>query len=199
MKNLFLSPLIFLSLVANCQIIEWDNFSEEKMSEVMFVEMNAYVKWIHNGDSLILSKVIQEQIIPRNYALIKKNKSGPLEKSHNMEWFTPGRGNDLPDTLRSKIIKENANPLQLKSKLMEKFNCYGLFCYSEILESITYRGFESGQTYQSVAIKFIRGWRDSPAHRGWMEANYHNKVIVGVTTFYDTQTRTIFISFVHVS
>lgn len=137
--------------------------------------------------------------MPRNYALIRNNKSGSLEKSHNLVWFIPGRGNDLHDTLRAKIIKENANPLQLKSKWMEKFNCYGLFCYTEILESISYRGFENGQTYQSVALKFIRGWHDSPPHRGWMEANYHNKVIIGVATFFDIQTRTIYISFVHVS
>lgn len=165
----------------------------------MFTEMNRYVKSIHNGDSLILSKVIQEQIMPTNYSLIKKNKYGQLENSHNLEWITPGRGNDLPDTLRAKIIIEKANPLLLKDKWMEKFNCYGLFCYTEILESVRYRGFESGQTYQSIAAKFLRGWCDSPSHRGLIEANYRNKVIVGVTTFFDSQTRTIYISFVHVS
>jgi hypothetical protein len=187
------------SLVINAQVVDWENFSEEKMNSAMFIEMNRYVKSIHDGDSLILSKVIQEQIMPKNYALIKKNKYSQLDNSHNLEWLTPGRGNDLPDTIRAKIIAENANPFQLNNKWMEKFNCYGLFCYTEILESVSYRGFENGQTYQSIANKFIKGWHDSPPHRGLMEAHYHNKVIVGVTTFFDSQTRIIYISFVHVS
>jgi hypothetical protein len=32
-----------------------------------------------------------------------------------------------------------------------------------------------------------------------MNANYENEVIVGMTAYFDTETRTIFVSFVHVS
>ena len=151
------------------------------------------------GDSLVLSAVIQDQIMPRNYNLIKKNYSRPLKSLHNMEWFIPGRGNDLHDTLRAKIIEEYANPKQLESKFMSDFNCYGLFTYTEILESVSYMRFEKGQTYQDVAVKFINGWNSSPPHAALMNANYRSKVIVGVTTYYHRSTRTVFISFVHLS
>lgn len=181
-----LSPFTLLS-----QTIDWNDFDEERMNEVMFIEMNGYVKMIHAGDSLIISSVVQSEIMPRNYALIKKNRLLPLDSlhlSHNMEWQIPGRGNDLHDTLRAKIIQENACPNLLKSKWMPDFKCYGLFCYTEILECASYERYGEGQTYQDIAIQFIQGWNDSPPHRGWMEADYHNKVIVGVCTFYDKET-----------
>jgi hypothetical protein len=186
-------------MTINAQTIDWSNFDEQLMNEAMFSEMNQYVKKIHNGDSLVLSKVIQNQIMPRNYNLIKNNYNFPLHQLHNMEWLIPGRGNDLHDSLRTKIIEENANPKLLESKWMPDFECYGLFCYTEILESVCYRGYETGHTYQDVAIHFIDGWNLSPPHAAWMNANYENEVIVGMTAYFDTETRTIFVSFVHVS
>ena len=56
-----------------------------------------------------------------------------------------------------------------------------------------------GMTYQDIAIQFIDGWNTSPPHAGLMNANYMSKVIVGVTTYYHILSRTVFISFVHVS
>lgn len=194
---IILCPLLSISITA--QVIDWENFSEERMSAVMFEEMNSYVKKIHDGDSLILSNVIQNQIMPRNYNLIKNNHTLPLHLLHNMEWKIPDMGNDLHDTLRTKIIEENANPKLLERKWMPDFKCYGLFCYTEILESVFYKGYETGHTYQDVAIHFIDGWNLSPPHAAWMNANYDSKVIVGVTTYFDNKTRTIFISFVHLS
>jgi len=236
-KILLVTCLLFPSLL-DAQVIDWSNFSEERMSLVMFEEMNKYVKslsrldsvrvnlenpdskfrsrnWCdlyktdkelifegakwRTGDSLILSAVIQDQIMSRNYNLIRNNHTLDLHSLHNMEWKIPGMGNDLNDTLRTKIIEENANPKLLQGKWMADFKCYGLLCYTEILESVCYRGYETGHTYQDVAIHFIDGWNLSPPHAALMNANYNNKVIVGVTTYFHKETKTIFISFVFVS
>jgi hypothetical protein len=238
MKNPLLITGLLFSSVLNAQIIDWTNFSEERMNTVMFFEMNKYVKSLdridsvkispidpkskyrtidwrdigksdrqlilegakwHRGDSLILSSVVQQDIMARNLNFIRNNHTLPIYCLHNMEWKIPGRGNDLNDTLRAKIIKENANPNLLKNKLMAEFNCYGLFTYTEILECASYQGSEEDNTYQGVAIQFIQGWNSSPSHAGWMNANYQNKVIVGVATYYDYETKTIYVSFVHIS
>ena len=82
---------------------------------------------------------------------------------------------------------------------MPDYKCYGLFTYTEILESCSYHGYENGQTYQDVAIKFIKGWNSSPPHAGLMNANYRSKVLCGVATYFNSEIKKIFISFVHVS
>jgi len=238
MRNLLfvislLSPFTLLS-----QTIDWNDFNEEKMNEVMFSEMNKYVKSLERrdsvrinpedpeskyraydwhdysktdkelvsegakwrtGDSLIISEVIQEQIMPRNYNLIKNNHTQPLHSLHNMEWKIPNRGNDLHDTLRIEIIQENANPKLLKGLWIEECKMYGYLCYTEILVCSSFRYPEEGMTYQDIAIQFIDGWNTSPPHAGLMNANYMSKVIVGVTTYYHILSRTVFVSFVHVS
>jgi hypothetical protein len=158
-------------------------------------------KW-RTGDSLIHSMVIQNQIMPRNRNFIKKNSFRPLDAlrlSHNKEWLMPDRGNDLHDTLRAKIFEEYANPKMLKGLWMEEFKVYGYLCYTEILVCSSFSYPEAGLTYQDIAIQFIDGWNTSPPHAGMMNANYRNKVICGVATYYHKESRTIFISFVHVS
>jgi hypothetical protein len=241
MRNLLfvislLSPFTLLS-----QTIDWNDFSEEKMNEVMFSEMNKYVKSLkrrdsvrinpedlgskyraydwhdysktdkelmsdgakwRTGDSLILSKVIQDQIMPRNRGFIKKNSFRPLDAlrlSHNKEWLMPDRGNDLHDTLRAKIFEEYANPKMLKSLWMEEFKVYGYLCYTEILVCSSFSYPEAGLTYQQIAVQFIDAWNTSPSHSALMNANYHNKVICGVATYFDKESWVVYVSFVHVS
>ena len=187
-----LSPVTLLS-----QIIDLNNFDEDNMNKVMFSEMNEYVKITHNGDSLIHSEVIQTNIMPRNYNLIKTNHHLPLRSLHNQEWINE-RTNELPDTLKKKIIDENANPKLLESIFLKDFNVFAQLFYIEILQSSSYL-YNDHVSYEEVAKQFIRNWNTSPPHAAIMNANYRSKVIVGVTTFYDLSTRTVFISFVYVS
>ena len=238
MKNILIIIWSFLPGIIAAQTVDWNDFSEEKMNEVMFSEMNKYVKSLkrrdsvrinpedlgskyraydwhdyyktdkelvsegakwRTGDSLIISEVIQEQIMPRNYNLIKNNHTQPLHSLHNMEWKIPNRGNDLHDTLRIEIIQENANPKLLKGLWIEECKMYGYLCYTEILVCSQFRFPEAGLTYQQIAVQFIDAWNTSPPHSAIMHANYMSKVIVGVTTYYHILSRTVFISFVHVS
>jgi len=168
------------------------------MDKVMFEEMNYYVKLTHGGDSLIQSEVIQENIMFRNYNLIKKNHHRPLRSLHNPEWINAD-ANSLPDTLKNKIHQENANPQFLESIFLECCDVYAQMSYMEILQSVSYPGVSEQQTYQDVARTFIRNWNSSPAHSGYMNANYRSKVLVGVTTYFDRASRRIFISFVYIS
>jgi hypothetical protein len=111
----------------------------------------------------------------------------------------PNKGNDLHDTLRAKIFEEYANPKMLKGLWMEEFKVYGGLCYSEILVCSQYRSPEEGLTYQDIAIHFINSWNTSPPHAGIMNANYNNKVICGVATYFDKESMVVYVSFVHVS
>ena len=163
----------------------------------MFSEMNEYVKRIHNGDSLVLSVIIQTNIMPTNYALIENNHHLPLRSLHNQKWINE-RTNELPDSLKTKIIEENANPKLLKSIFLEDFDSYAQLFYMEILQSSSYR-YNDHIDYQEVSREFISNWNKSPSHSAHMNANYQNKVLCGVSTYYNNSTRTIFISFVYVS
>ena len=197
MKVFLLILYSFLSIKIIGQPIDWSNFDEDKMNVAMFSEMNEYVKSIHNGDSLTLSKVIQENIMPRNYYLIKNYHHLPLRSLHNQEWINED-ANALPDTLKKKIIEENANPKLLKSIFLEDFDSYAQLFYMEILQGSSYPG-KYDITYQEVAREFIRNWNTSPPHAAYMNANYRSKVIVGITAFFHKEARMIYISFVYVS
>jgi hypothetical protein len=172
------------------------------MNEVMFSEMNNYVKKIHHGDSLIWSSVVQKEVMSDNYNFIKSNSGQNLMKLHNPKWL--GRDwNDLPDTIRTKIITEMKTKYPqsefLKANKLENYDVYSAFTYTEILHSITFSGNYPAITYQQIARTSITDWNNSPPHAMYMNANYKNVVIVGVATYYNKKTRTIFISFVHVS
>jgi len=197
MKYLILFLFSFFSLTITAQTIDWNNFSEEQMNQAMFSEMNKYVKRTRGGDSLILSEVIQENIMPRNYNLIRNNHHLALRLLHNQEWINEDI-NALPDTLMNKIIEENANPKLLESIYLEDFNVYVKLSYMEILQSSSYPN-NNLISYQEVAKEFIKNWNSSPPHAGYMNANYRSKVIVGASTYYHKGSRTIFISFVYVS
>ena len=193
MKKRLIILFILISIGANAQLIDWNNFDEQTMNDVMFVTMNTYVKKIHNGDSLILSSVIQKDIMADNYNFFKSNKSLLI---HNPKWSNR-LYNDLPDTIRIKIINENINPKYLKSKWMEKYKYYYPFSYTEIIEKCIFDNINS-YTYQWIAQYFIDGWNKSPAHAMLMNGDYQNEVIVGVATYYNKNERAIYISFVYV-
>jgi hypothetical protein len=55
MKKFITILFLFCSLIINAQSIDFNNFCEKTMNNVMFDEMNKYVKELHNGDSLTLS------------------------------------------------------------------------------------------------------------------------------------------------
>lgn len=202
MKAIVITIILLSSLIANAQIVDFDNFSEERMNRVMFDEMNKYVKRLHHGDSIIWSSVVQEDVMSDNYNFMKNNSGQNLMKLHNPKWL--GRGwNDLPDTIRTKTITEMKTKYPqsefLKANKLENFDVYSAFTYTEILHSITFSGSYPAITYQEIAIGAIRGWNNSPPHALYMNANYKNAVITGVATFFDRKRKTIIISFVHVS
>ena len=123
-------------------------------------------------------------------------------KLHNPKWL--GRPwNDLPDTIRTKIIDEMKTRYPqsgfLKKNKLENYEGYSAFTYTEILHSITFSGSYPSITYQEIARRAIKGWNNSPPHALYMNANYKNAVIVGVATVFDKKSKTIIISFVHVS
>ena len=202
MKQLLTFFLMLFSLATEAQVIDFNNFSEEKMNEVMFDEMNNYVKKIHKGDSLIWSSVVQKDVMSDNYNFMKSNSSQNLMKLHNPKWL--GRAwNDLPDTIRTKIITEMKTKYPqsefLKVNKLANYEDYSAFTYTEILHSITFSGGYPAITYQEIARGAIKGWNNSPPQAAYMNANYKNIVIVGVATFFNMKRRTIIISFVHVS
>lgn len=215
-KELFILFSVILNNL-NAQVIDFDNFDEKIMNCVTFTKMNNYVKQLYDGDSLILSSVIQKDIMSDNYNFIKNNANIlPLEKLHNPNWI--GREcNDLPDTIRSKIINEMllkysySDFLKNKRKpksiedistkypdLKKGSNNYIRFTYTEILGSVTF-SFNTTWTYKEICDIIINEWKRSPPHREWMDVNYNNGVIVGVATYYNKKRRTVYVSFVHVS
>lgn len=201
MKAIVITIILLSSLIANAQIVDFDNFSEERMNRVMFDEMNKYVKRIHHGDSLIWSSVVQQDIMTDNYNFIRNNKYQALQKLHNQKWL--GRPwNDLPDTIRVKIIEEMSkypDSTFIKNKYFKEYKTYLEFTYTEILRLIRYGSPYPTVTYQDIARQCITDWNQSPPHAMYMNANYKNAVIVGVATYFNKKGRTIFISFVHVS
>lgn len=192
-KILLIVKFLIFSILIEAQIIDWNNFNERKMDTVMFNVMNSYRNQ-RFGDSIVWSPVVQKEVMWDNYDFIKTNPN--IQPTHNMRWKTPGRGNDLHDTLRSKIIKENVCPNLLNSLWMSEFRCYGLFCYTEILISIPKN---NCKTYQEIANHAIDEWNKSDSHAGIMNATYKNKVIVGTITLYRKESQRIFISFVYIS
>jgi len=202
MKQFLILIFLLSAINSNAQVIDFNNFDESLMNKVMFDEMNSYVKRIHKGDSLIWSVVIQKDVMTDNYNFMKTNSGKDLMKLHNPKWL--GRGwNDLPDTIRVKIIKEMTTKYPqskfLRANKLENFDVYSAFTYTEILHSITYSGAFPQITYQDVARGAIKAWNNSPPHALYMNANYKNAVITGVATFFDRKRKTIYISFVHVS
>lgn len=158
MKKLIIILLFTPSMLLNAQVIDWNNFNEKTMNEVMFGKIYDYTS-IKTGYSLISSGKL-----PEIYRCIKKNN----EK--------------LPvDSLSAKInVKILAKP---------KYNSPKGFPVG-ILDSIS--GIDI-KTFQELADKCITDWKNSPSDAffmmGWGK-------IVGVTSYYNIKTKTIYISVV---
>ena len=71
-KNYLYKNKDYTNLLLNSNI-DWDNFDERKMDTVMFKVMNSYIDFIHPGDSIVWSPVVQSEILTVNYNLIKSN------------------------------------------------------------------------------------------------------------------------------
>jgi hypothetical protein len=196
MKKLFIILCLFSLSEIKAQVIQpiqFNNFNEKKMNEAMFDQMNKYVKALHCGDSLIWSPAVQKDVMTDNYNFIKNNDTLPLTQLHNQKWI--GRDfNDLPDTIKTKIINE-----MLKSPNSAFLDSNRYFTYTEILGCISLINDKYSFTYEGLACTLIKAWNDSPSHTININANYKNKVIVGVTSYYNKKRRTLFVSFVHIS
>jgi len=144
---------------------------------------------------------VQQDVMTDNYNFMKNNRYLPLQKLHNQKWL--GRPwNDLPDTIRVKIIDEMSkypDSTFIKNKYFKKYKIYLAFTYTEILKCFYYGSPYPTVSYQDVARRCITDWNYSPPHATYMNANYMNKVLVGVTTYFNKKTRKLFVSFVHVS
>lgn len=196
MKKLCIILFLFSLSEIKAQVIQpidFNDFNEKKMNEVMFDQMNKYVKAVHCGDSLIWSSVVQKDVMTDNYNFIKNNDTLPLAQLHNQKWL--GRDfNDLPDTIKTKIINEI---LKSPNSIFLDSNRY--FTYTEILGCISLVNNKYSFTYEGIAYMLIREWNNSPSHTININANYKNKVIVGVTSYYNKKRRILFVSFVHIS
>jgi hypothetical protein len=204
MNKLFIILCLFSLSEIKAQVIhsvDFDGFSEKRMNETMFDQMNKYVKSLHCGDSLIWSSVVQKDIMTDNYNFIKNNDSLLIHFLHNPKWL--GKGfNDLPDTIKTKIVNEMSKYPDLaflKANQLKNTLIYLSFSYTEILGSITFSNEKASFTYESLACMLIREWNESPSHAMYMNADYKNKVIVGVISYYNKEKKTIFVSFVYVS
>ena len=184
MKNILFIVFLLFSIIINAQVIDCNNFSEERMNSVMFSEMNKYVKETHNGDSLIWSNAVQKDIMTDNYNFIKNNPSYGLQ--HNPKWIRDGKyAKTIPDTIIIKIIEETSLTFQN-------------YMYSEILGAFTIINSQAAFTYEFVVQEIMRGWYQSPSHAANMNADYKNQVVVGVCSYFDKKRRIIYISFVHI-
>ena len=190
-------------MFVGAQDIEWDSFNERKMDTVMFNVMNSYFDYkddstFNNSNYIIWSPVVQKDLMSGNHNYIKVRSTNNIKSLHNMKWV---KATGLPDSIKSKIIEENAHPGFLNNQLFPyevggvTKTAYGTFNYSEILVSIP---INRCGTYQEFANHAIHSWNKSDSHAGIMNANYKNKVIVGTTTFYCKKTQRVIISFVYI-
>ncbi len=158
MKKLITILCLLPLMLINAQVIDWNNFNEKTMNDVMFSKMNDY-SMSKGGYSLISSSKL-----PELYRCINKNN----EK--------------LPmDSLSAKInVEILAKP---------KYNSPMGFPVG-ILDSIS--GIDI-KTFQEIASSCITAWQNSQSDAffmvGWGK-------VVGLTSFYNKRTKTVYISVV---
>ncbi len=177
------------------------------MDTVMFNVMNSYFDYkddsiFNNSDYIVWSSVVQKDVMPSNYDVIRSGTHIDIHSLHNTKWIS---ATGLPDGLKNEIIEEGVNPIFLNAqkytyKVDREGNTaesYGTFDYIEILISVPRN---TCQTYQEIANHSIHSWNGSKeGHAEIMNANYKKKVIVGTTTFFCKKTQRVFISFVYIS
>lgn len=203
MKKIITILLLFISISVNGQIIDFNNFDENALNMAIFNEINNYTKsqvypdnisdninakTTHIGDSLILSSVVQEDIMTDTYNHLKNNYKFFINTT---EIKGLHKAYVISDTTKNKIINE----LKLKYNNLNLLNSCLPFICLEILNRHDIR--ES--SYQNLARNITNEWKRSRDHKFIMDINYLNKVVCGVTVYYDEQRRTVYASFVYVS
>lgn len=131
MKKLITILCLLPSMLINAQVIDWDNFNEKTMNDVMFNQMNDYTK--SNGFYSIIRMSVGQQKI---YRCIKKNN----EKL----WL-----DDLNTIINVKVLRK------YDSKIISHTNLIGNV---GLLDSVS---FENVKTYEDIAIKCITDWTNS--------------------------------------
>lgn len=191
--------------------IDFNNFSEKRMSDVLFVAMNDYQKKIHNGDSLIRSSLIERTISRDNYNYFKNNCEKPpyddIMRLHNPRWYDIDRDgnpdrifNDLPDTIKVKVINEMKGTHFLRANWDNHAESY-ILTYGEIIGEVSFEKLpiDFKYTYTQIANDLIKSWNESKLHTNFLNGDYNNAVIVGSITYYHKKRRTVYVSFVYIS
>jgi hypothetical protein len=131
MKKLITILCLLPSMLIKAQVIDWDNFNEKTMNDVMFNQMNDYAK--NNGTySTIRMSVGQQEI----YRCIKKNNEKlPLD--------------DLNTRINVKVLRK------YDSKIISRTNLVGNV---GLLDSISCKNIK---TYEDIAYRGITNWTNS--------------------------------------
>lgn len=193
------------------EYIDFNNFDEKRMSDVLFKAMNDYQKKIHNGDSLIRSSVVERIISRDNYYYFKNNcdriPSNQMMKFHNPKWYDIDRDgnpdrifNDLPDTVKVMLINEMRGTYFLQANWDPYAEDY-ILSYGEIVGSVSFENLPMNYkyTYYEIAKDLINGWNKSIHHTHFLNGDYKNAVVVGVAAYYYRKNRTVYVSFVYIS
>lgn len=158
MKKLIIILFFTPSMLLNAQVIDWGNFNNKTMNEVIFGKIYDYTM-IKAGYSLISSGKL-----PELYRYIKKNNEklsvDGLSAKINVEILAKPKYN---------------SPKDFPVGILDSISC-------------TYI-----KTFQELADRCITDWTNSPSDAffmmGWGK-------IVGVTSYYNKRTKTIYISLV---
>jgi hypothetical protein len=131
MKKLITILYLLPSMFINAQVIDWDNFNEKTMNEVMFSQMNDYTK--SNGFYSIIRMSVGQQKI---YRCIKKNNEKlPMD--------------GLNARINVKVLRK------YDSKIISRTNLVGNV---GLLDSISGKNIK---TYEDIAIRCITDWTNS--------------------------------------
>lgn len=162
MRKLILIFCLLPTIVIDAKVIDWGNFNEETMSEVMFSKMNEYTK-TECIYSLIRSTVGQGKI----YRCIRKyNEKMMLD--------------DLDTKIYNNVLRK------MDSRAISKTN---LICNIGLLDCILCADIK---TYEDLARKCISDWANSVEGVIFMKWSR----LVGITSYYNQKSHTVYISLV---
>ena len=111
-----LSIILFLlhSIIINTQVIDFNNFSNKTMNEVLFNKLNEYAK-SHGANSFVSSYYGQKEI----YKYLRKSKDDSLLDS-------------LSSIINNEILKKYDTPTFLSVGILDRISCYDFKTYEEI-------------------------------------------------------------------
>ena len=114
MKRILIILCLLSSIIINAQVIDFNNFSEKIMNEVMFTKMNEYTN-TKGGYSLILSTVSQQKI----YRYLKKNSDKLSIES-------------LSFKINSELLKEDKTRSSMSVGILDSISCDVIQTYQDI-------------------------------------------------------------------